>query len=121
MFGDGVRDAGYVKLAGTAGEGAIITCPCAPSPPDFAAAYKAAFNVDPSTYSPEAYDSALTMLTAIAAGKVTRADINTYLKTIDIPGVSKQIKFDDKGEVTSQTIYVTKVEGGALTPAGTVG
>jgi branched-chain amino acid transport system substrate-binding protein len=121
VFGDGVLAPDYVKLSGTAGEGAVITCPCAPSPPDFAAAYKAAFNVDPSTYSPEAYDSALAMLTAIAAGKVTRADINTFLKTIDIPGVSKEIKFDDKGEVTSQSIYVTKVAGGALTAAGTVG
>ena len=46
------KDAGFVKLAGTAGEGAIITCPCAPSPPDFAAAYKAAFNVDPAPTRP---------------------------------------------------------------------
>jgi branched-chain amino acid transport system substrate-binding protein len=121
VFGDGVLAADYVKLAGSGGEGAAISCPCAPSPPDFAAAYKAAFNIDPSTYSPESYDSALAFLTAIAAGKVTRGDINTYLKTIDIPGVSKQIKFDAKGEVTSQAIYVYKIASGAITPAGSVG
>jgi branched-chain amino acid transport system substrate-binding protein len=122
VFGDGVRDAGYSKLAGASGEGAIVSCPCGPGTGDFAAAYKAAFNIDPSTYSPEAYDSALSMLTAIAAGKVTRADINTFLKTIDIPGASKQIKFDDKGEVTAKSIYFYKVaSGGAFTPAGQVG
>ena len=42
------------------------------------------------------------MLAAIAAGKVTRADINDYLKTIDVPGLTKQIKFDDKGEVDGE-------------------
>jgi branched-chain amino acid transport system substrate-binding protein len=121
VFGDGVRDAGYSKLAGAAGEGAIISCPCGPGTGEFAAAYKAAFNIDSGTYSPEAYDSALAMLTAIAAGKVTRADINTYLKTIDIPGASKQIKFDDKGEVTAKSIYFYKVVNGAFTAAGQVG
>ena len=121
VFGDGVLAADYVTLAGTGGDGAIITCPCAPSPDDFAAAYKAAFNIDPSTYSPEAYDSAFAFLNAIAAGKVTRADINTYLKTIDVPGVTKEIKFDDKGEVAVKAIYLNKVEGGKITAAGTVG
>jgi branched-chain amino acid transport system substrate-binding protein len=121
VFGDGVKADDYVQLAGTGGDGAIITCPCAPSPTEFADAYKKAFNTDPTTYSPEAYDSALALLSAIAAGKVTRADINTYLKTIDVPGLTKQIKFDDKGEVTVKATYIYKVEGGKITPAGQVG
>jgi branched-chain amino acid transport system substrate-binding protein len=120
VFGDGVKADDYVKLSGTGGEGAIITCPCAPSPADFAAAYKKAFNVDPTTYSPESYDAALALLTAIANGKSTRKDINDYLKTIDVPGLTKQIKFDDKGEPTKKPTYIYKVSGGKIEPVGPV-
>jgi branched-chain amino acid transport system substrate-binding protein len=120
VFGDGVLDKKYVELSGTGGEGAVITCPCAPAPDAFATAYKAKFNTDPGTYAPEAYDSALAFLSAIAAGKVTRADINTYLKTIDIPGLTKQIKFDAQGETSAKNTYVYKVGGGKITPGGTV-
>jgi branched-chain amino acid transport system substrate-binding protein len=120
VFGDGVKADDYVKLAGTGGDGAVITCPCAPSPDDFAAAYKALNNADPTTYSPEAYDSAFALLSAIAAGKTTRKDINDYLKTIDVQGVTKQIKFDGKGEVTVKATYIYKVTGGKITPSGQV-
>ena len=47
VFGDGVKADDYVKLAGTGGDGAVITCPCAPSPADFAAAYKATYEHRP--------------------------------------------------------------------------
>jgi len=121
VSGDGTLDAKFVSLGGDATNGAAITCPCAPAPDAFATAYKAAFNTDPGTYAPEAFDSAFAFLNAIAAGKTTRSDINDYLKTIDIPGESKQIKFDDKGEVSVKAVYVYKVENGKITPAGTVG
>lgn len=120
VSGDGSLDAKFVSLAGDAGNGAVITCPCAPSPDAFATAYKAKFNTDPGTYAPEAYDSAYAFLSAIAAGKVTRADINTYLKTIDIPGLTKQIKFDAQGETAAKNTYVYKVGGGKITPSGSV-
>jgi branched-chain amino acid transport system substrate-binding protein len=120
VFGDGVKDNKYVELGGSAAEGAYISCTCAPSPADFAAAYKAKFNTDPSTYAPESYDSALSFLTAIAAGKTTRKDINDYLKTIDVPGLTKQIKFDDKGEPTRKPTYVYKVTGGKIETVGPV-
>jgi branched-chain amino acid transport system substrate-binding protein len=121
VFGDGVKDAKYVQLAGDAGNGAIITCTCSPSPASFADAYKKAFSTDPGTYAPEAFDSAFAFLNAIAAGKTTRKDINDYLKTINIPGITKQIKFDDKGEVAVKSVYVYKVSNGQITPSGTVG
>jgi branched-chain amino acid transport system substrate-binding protein len=120
VFGDGVKDNKYIELGGSAAEGAFISCTCAPSPADFAAAYKAKFNTDPSTYAPEAYDSTLAFLTAIAAGKTTRKDINDYLKTIDIKGLTKQIKFDDKGEVSTKTVFMYTVKSGKIADAGTV-
>ncbi|OLP71935.1 hypothetical protein BJM39_31505, partial [Salmonella enterica subsp. enterica serovar Javiana] len=57
---DGVKDDGFIKGAGAAAEGAILTCPCLPpdKAADFAAAYKKAYNSDPATYSAEAYDAA---------------------------------------------------------------
>jgi branched-chain amino acid transport system substrate-binding protein len=120
VSGDGTKDAGFVKLGGDATNGAIISCTCAPSPASFASAYKAAFSTDPSTYAPEAYDSAFAFLNAIGAGKVTRADINTFLKTIDVQGVTKEIKFDAQGEVAVKNVYIYKVSGGQFTDAGTV-
>jgi len=120
VFGDGVKDNKYIELGGSAADGAFVSCTCAPSPADFASAYKAKFNTDPSTYAPEAYDATLAFLTAIAAGKVTRADINTYLKTIDIPGTTKEIKFDSQGEVTTKAVYIYTVKDGKFSGAGTV-
>jgi branched-chain amino acid transport system substrate-binding protein len=120
VFGDGVKDNQYISLGGSGAEGAFISCTCAPSPADFAAAYKAKFNTDPSTYAPEGYDSTLAFLTAITAGKTTRKDINDYLKTIDIKGLTKQIKFDDKGEVSTKTVFMYTVKSGKITDAGTV-
>ena len=56
--------------AGAAGDGWFFSCGCsdattAPAAKDFTAAYKAAFNTDPSTYSPEAYDATNAMIDAI--------------------------------------------------------
>ena len=77
VSGDGVLDPGFIEAGGTAAEGAIITCPCAPADEieggaDFAAAYKAKFGVDPGTYTAEAYDSANFFLAGIAAGDQDR-------------------------------------------------
>jgi branched-chain amino acid transport system substrate-binding protein len=122
VSGDGTLDKGFVEAAGPAAEGAIITCTCAPtdSNPEFLAAYKAKFNSDPATYGPEAYDAANAFLAAIAAGKVTRADINEFLKTYDAPGVTKQLKWDATGEVAGEAVYAYKVEGGKITALGLI-
>ena len=60
VVADGVKDQSFIDNAGSAAEGTIITCPCAPPnvAPEFAAAYKKAYNSDPDTYSGEGYDSA---------------------------------------------------------------
>jgi branched-chain amino acid transport system substrate-binding protein len=121
VSGDGTLDKGFVSAAGAAaGEGAIITCPCAPSPDAYKAAYTAAWKEDPGTYSPEAYDAANMFLAALKAGKKDRASINTWLGSNSYEGITKTLKFDDKGEVTSGAIYVYKVVGGAITSLGPV-
>ncbi len=115
VSGDGSLDPGFVKAAGaTAADGAVITCPCAPSPADFQSAYKAKFNTDPGTYSPEAYDSANIILQAIKNGKYSRSDINSYVSSIDYKGITKEFKFSPQGEVEAITIYAYPIASGKI-------
>ena len=72
MTGNGGKSSKFTSGAGDAGNGWYFSCGCldatvADQAKDFTAAYKAMFNTDPSTYSPEAYDATNAMLTAIKA------------------------------------------------------
>lgn len=122
VSGDGSLDKGFIEAGGPAAEGTILTCTCAPtdSDPTFLAAYKAKFNADPATYGPEAYDAANAFLAAIAAGKITRADINTFLSTYDAKGVTKQLKWDATGEVSGNAVYAYQVKSGKITALGLI-
>ena len=117
------KDPGFVDGAGkAAAEGAIITCACAPPEnfKEFFDAYKAKFSADPGTYGAEAYDSINAFLAAISAGKVTRADILAFLSTYDAPGITKQMKWDDKGEGSDKTVFAYEVKDGVITGAGAI-
>jgi branched-chain amino acid transport system substrate-binding protein len=115
---DGVKDDGYVKAAGSAAEGAIVTCPCLPpdEAAEFSSAFEKAYGSPPATYSAEAYDAANVFLEAIAAGKTSSEDMNAFIKGYDKKGVTKQIKFDDKGEPAEVSVWAYKVEGGKIVP-----
>jgi branched-chain amino acid transport system substrate-binding protein len=117
---DGVKDDGYITAAGAqAAEGTIITCPCLP--PDkaggtFFADYKKAFNADPATYGAEAFDAATILLDGIKSGITTRDKMIDFVKSYDKPGVTKQLKFDAKGEPSNVSVWAYKVEGGKIVP-----
>jgi branched-chain amino acid transport system substrate-binding protein len=120
---DGSLDAGLAKGAGgTNADGALIGCPCLIDPngsageasKKFADAYKAKFNAPTAIYSAEAYDAATVFINAIKAGKVTPEDINTYISTVNFPGVSKTVKFEANGEVSGGDVYIYKVTGDQL-------
>jgi branched-chain amino acid transport system substrate-binding protein len=115
---DGVKDDGFIKGAGAAAEGAIVTCPCLPpdKAPEFAAAYKKAYNSDPATYSAEAYDAANVFLAAIKAGKTSSADMTAFIGSYTAQGVTKNVKFDAKGEPAEVTVWAYKVTGGKIVP-----
>jgi len=121
VVADGVKDQSYLDNAKSAAEGTIITCPCAPpdSAPEFATAYKKAFNTDPNTYSGEGFDSAQILLDGIAAGK-DRAGMVDFVKAYDKKGVTKQLKFDAKGESAAVLVYAYKVEGGKIVSLGEI-
>ncbi len=123
VFGDGVKDNGFIEAAGPAADGSIITCTCADgaSNAEFAAAYTAKFPGEtPQTYGAEAYDAAKAFLAAIAAGKTDRAGVLEFLGTYDAAGVTKQIKWDETGEVAGNAVYAYKVEAGAIAVIGLI-
>ncbi len=124
--GDGSLDQGLVQGAGPkAAEGAVVGCPCLipfgstePTLKKFADDYKAKFKADPAIYSTEGYDAASTFVKAIEAGKTTAEDINTYLSSLDLKGVSKEIKFGPNGEPNVNQIFIYQVQGGKISTLG---
>ncbi|MGH8902111.1 MAG: branched-chain amino acid ABC transporter substrate-binding protein [Egibacteraceae bacterium] len=123
---DGAKDEELVELAGgAAAEGTFLTCPCAPlsevrNGEEFREAYKEAFNAEPGTYSTEGYDSANVILQAIEEGNIDRPSINQFLDTVNYAGITKQIKFDQTGEVSDQRIFMYQVKNGAIIPVGLI-
>jgi branched-chain amino acid transport system substrate-binding protein len=127
LSGDGSLDAGLAKGAGGSNaDGAIVSCPClidptgkaGPASKKLADAYKARFNSETAIYSGEGYDAATAFIEAVKAGKTDTQSINEYLKTIDVPGVTKQIKFAENGEPVSSDVYVYLFEGGSYSLLG---
>lgn len=116
VSGDGALDPGFVEAAGDAGNGAYLTCPCAPNPEQFSADFKALNNADPGTYSAEAYDSANVLLSGIADGADTRQALLDWVNGFDADALTKHIKFDETGEIAEVTVYAYKVDGGAIQP-----
>jgi branched-chain amino acid transport system substrate-binding protein len=118
---DGVKDQPFLDNAKSAAEGTILTCPCTPpdAAPDFQAAYKKAFNADPGTYSGEGFDAAQILLDGIAAGK-DRAGMIDFVKAYDKKGVTKQLKFDAKGESADVHVFAYKVEGAKYISLGEI-
>jgi len=125
---DGAEDQKIVDSAGAlAAEGALLTCPCGdiakstnPSAATFVSDYTASAGSAPGTYSAEAYDATNVIIKAIDAGKTAAKDINDFLATVSYPGLTKTVKFDSKGEVSSATIYMYQVKSGKVVLDGAV-
>jgi branched-chain amino acid transport system substrate-binding protein len=127
LTGDGSLDAGLAKGAGgNNADGAIVSCPClidptgkaSPASKKLADAYKAKYNAPTAIYVGEGYDAATAFIEAIKNGNTDPESINKYLATIDIPGVTKQIKFAPNGEPTSGEVYVYLFKGDSYSLIG---
>ena len=127
VSGDGSLDAGLAKGAGGGNaDGAVVSCPClidptgkaGPASKKLADAYKAKFNASTAIYSGEGYDAATAFIDAIKAGKTDAESINEHFKTIDVAGVTKQIKFAENGEPAASDVYVYLFKGGSYTLLG---
>jgi branched-chain amino acid transport system substrate-binding protein len=123
LSGDGSLDKGLAAGAGgTNADGSIIACPCLIDPTGkasaaskkFSEAYKAKFGADTAIYSAEGYDAATAFVEAVKAGHTTPEAINTFLSTINVQGVSKQIRFTPTGDPAVADVYVYEVKGDTL-------
>jgi len=121
MTGNGGKSSKFTAAAGDAGNGWLFSCGCldatvAPNAADFNTAYKAKFNTDPSTYSPEAYDATNALLTAIkaAGANPTRKSVFDAVNALDYKGLTTQIKFQTNGEVTNQVVNLYKQDAGKI-------
>jgi len=122
VSGDGSLDQKFVDNAGADANGAILTATGAPSNvnPDFQKKFNDAYKKDPTLYAPEAYDITNVFLAAIAACNKDRPTILKFVSAYDEPGVTKQIKFDDKGEVAGDAVYGYEVENGKIVGTGLI-
>jgi branched-chain amino acid transport system substrate-binding protein len=121
MTGNGGKSSKFTAAAGASGDGWYFSCGCldatvAPVAKDFNTAYKAAFNTDPSTYSPEAFDATNAMLTAIkaAGANPTRQAVWDQVNKLDYKGITTQIKFQPNGEVSAQVINLYQQKAGVI-------
>ena len=123
VSGDGSLDSGFVKAAGAAADGSLLSCPCyfaSDASPgkigEFAKAYKTINGTVPGTYSTEAFDAANILLHGIEGGNTTRAKLLTYvdgLKEVN-DAISKEVVFAANGNIEAQGIFVFKVEDGKI-------
>lgn len=118
VVADGVKDPAFTDGAKDAAEGTIITCPCIPAEDpavaEFASAYEKEFGEAPGTYAAEAYDAANVFLQGIADGISDREAMLEFVNGYDEKGITKQLKFDDKGEPTDVHVYAYTVKDGAI-------
>ena len=123
ISGDGSLDAGFVKAAGDAADGAFLSCPCyfaSDASPgkigEFAKAYQKLNGNVPGTYSTEAFDAANILMEGIKAGNTTREKLRDYvegLKKVDF-AISKDVTFADNGNIEAQGIFVFTVKDGKI-------
>jgi branched-chain amino acid transport system substrate-binding protein len=120
--GDGVLDAQFIKLARKAAEGVLLSAPAIPmetaSPKLAAEMVKAGWK--PGVYTTESYDAANFFLDAIKAGNKTRQTIERYVSTKSHKGLSKTLKFDDKGEVSGADVNGFIIRNGKIVLLGAI-
>ena len=120
--GDGVLDDQFIKLARKSAEGVLLSAPAIPmetaSPKLAAEMVKAGWK--PGVYTTESYDAANFFLAAIKAGNTDRASINKYVSTKSFKGLSKTLKFDDKGEVSGADVNGFTIKNGKIVLLGAI-
>lgn len=118
--GDGLYGADFGNAVGDAGEGAVVMCPCAPIEEDstFAADYEEEFGNAPGAYAAEGFDAMSVFLAALDDGARTREEVETFVDGYTGDGLSKEIAFDENGDVPQENVsyWAYKNEGGTLVP-----
>jgi branched-chain amino acid transport system substrate-binding protein len=124
ISGDGSLAQNFITGAGSAAEGALVSCPCQwaskaseGSLRDFYDSFRDEIGKDPETYAPEAYDTANMIIDAINDGHDTREELVTYFEEEfeSYEGVSKPIEFETNGNIKETGVYVFEVKNGVFT------
>ena len=116
--GDGSTSANLFKLAGDAAEGTFAfsspTAEFLPNAKAFADAYKAKFNIDPSSYGPLTYDGMKLLADAITkAGGTDSAKVIAALQAEDYKdGIAGEISFRPDHTLARSNFVVVVGKGG---------
>ncbi len=129
VSGDGANDDQLIREAGVGNaEGTLLTCACGdpnsdPAAAGFVAEYRTVNSgARPGTYSGEAYDATnaiIEVLRKIGTG-ATRESVAAAFGSVNVPGVTKRIRFRKNGEVEGATVYLYEVRDGKRTVLGPV-
>ncbi|MFF5189104.1 bifunctional serine/threonine-protein kinase/ABC transporter substrate-binding protein [Streptomyces sp. NPDC000345] len=125
----GVLDARFLSAAGDAAEGWAIVAPvmdatAAPEAKAFTAAYRERFGAEPERYAVETYDVAqlvLKGLGSLTAGRRTRQNLTTALRSATYKGISRNLAFDRTTGalvVDGSGVHLWKVTGGRFAYQG---
>jgi branched-chain amino acid transport system substrate-binding protein len=126
MGGDGTRTAEFLKLAGNEANGVIGSLPGLPvasmqGGPEFQKKFEARFGVI-QLYAPYAYDAMRMMASAMQqAGSSDAEKYLPVLKQMEYRGVTANIRFDDKGDLSDSAVSIYKADNGEWTFLETVG
>lgn len=107
---DGTKDPEFVKQAGEAAKGALLSCPCGPATGTFAEEYTKKFDQAPGTYSTEGYDLATIMLKGIDSGAITRPELLEFVKGYKGQGIAREYQWTPQGELMTNLIWIFKVQ-----------
>lgn len=129
MSGDGTQSPEFVKVAGSASEGAYLTNvgqppERTPSAKTFVENFKAKYpDVDFQPYDQYAYEAARIALFALEStgaglepGKTDPLKAMAFLRTLKFDGVLGETRFDEKGDTLNKTISVYLVKDGKFVP-----
>ena len=64
----------------------------------------------PGTYSTEGYDLGTILLKGIDSGAITRPALLDFVKNYNGQGVARNYQWTDKGELTTNLIWIYKVQ-----------
>lgn len=109
----------FMNLAGDAANGLLAGVAYAPTisgdlNKTFVSKFKAAYNEDPGKYSMSGYNTIHIIADAIKrAGAAEPAKIREALIATDYTGPTGRLRFDAKGQVYGQSVFLVELKGGS--------
>lgn len=122
LAGDGVKSADFVRLAGPAAEGAVLSVGGVPledlpSAAEFVNKYASRYNEPPRTFDHYAYEAARIALGAAAKAGRDRRKALEWIRATRHESMVGPFIFDSKGDSLKSLVTVLRVERGRFVPA----